>query len=475
MFGFPNMRCPTTCEASRDRPKNTNIIPICYNTGMIKIEKIIPGGQALGTSSDGKKIFFWNALPGEIVEEYIITKNKSRYQEAIATKISNSSKFRIYPKDECYLSTSPWQILEYGYELQFKQELVTEIFREHHIDIDTPEIFTDGNDYHYRNKMEYALYWDHDTSKIHLAFHQRSSHHKTPITQSSIERPEIFTKAQQVVDELNSNHDEARRYQSLLLRCNQRGEVSGGLYENHKPHPAFPFLTDTIMGHEYSYSPNGFFQINLPVYEMALQEIKQHITTEEVLDLYSGVGTIGLSVARDKTLTLVECDKYAYGELLRNIELIKKTKDITVEDISRPTGSELARSPITDHQRSRAKEKLASLSETMIDGRLQSTGATKRVRNGDIFGFLAKSEDSLDYIDRNQTVILDPPRSGCDKKLIGRLLEVEPTKIIYLSCNPATQARDVKLLLEKYQIDTVKTYNFFPHTPHIENLVILSR
>ena len=94
---------------------------------MIRVDKIIPGGQSLGTASDGKKIFFWNALPGEIVEEYEVTKNKSHYQEAIATKISNPSKFRVEPKDECYLSTSPWQIIDYNYELQLKQELVTEI------------------------------------------------------------------------------------------------------------------------------------------------------------------------------------------------------------------------------------------------------------------------------------------------------------------------------------------------------------
>ena len=54
---------------------------------MIKIDKLIPGGQALGTNEDGKKIFFWNALPGELVEEYIITKDKSHYAEAIATKV----------------------------------------------------------------------------------------------------------------------------------------------------------------------------------------------------------------------------------------------------------------------------------------------------------------------------------------------------------------------------------------------------
>ena len=153
---------------------------------------------------------------------------------------------------------------------------------------------------------------------------------------------------------------------------------------------------------------------------MALTEIKKHIHTDEVLDLYAGVGTIGLSVARDKHLTLVECDKSAYGEMTRNVD------------------------------------------------------ATKRVRRDNIFAMLAKSEEALDYVAPDQTVILDPPRAGCDAKLINRLLEVSPKTIIYLSCNPATQARDVKMLLSKYHIQNIKTFNFFPRTPHIENLVILS-
>lgn len=382
---------------------------------MIRIEKVIPGGQGLATLEDGKKAFFWNALPGEEIEEYQVTKNRSHYIEATATKISKNSKYRVEPQDDCYLSTSPWQIIDFNYELKLKQDLVVEIFREHHITIDTPKIYTDGKDYHYRNKMEYALYWDHDTEKIHLAFHQRGSHRKIPIESSSIERPEIFTRAQAIVDELNSRHEEARKYQSLLLRANQSGEVSGGLYENHQPHPVFLPLSDQILGRKYTYSPNGFFQINLPVYEIALREIKKHITTDEVLDLYSGVGTIGLSVAQKHYLTLVECDKSAYQEMLKNTQNLPNVNPI-----------------------------------------------------------LEKSENVLNYIKANQTVILDPPRSGCDRKLIDKLNETKPAIIIYLSCNPATQARDIKLLQEKYQIKAVKTFNFFPHTPHIENLVVLS-
>ena len=408
---------------------------------MIKIEKFIPGGQALGTDESGKKIFFWNALPGEEVVEYEITKNKSHYAEAIATKIENQSDYRIRPHDDCFLSTSPWQILDYHYELSEKQSLVVEMFREHGIDIPTPEISTDGHDYHYRNKMEYALYWDKDTGKISPAFHARGSHRKVPITKSSIERPELFNAAVKIITDLNARHEEARKYQSLLLRCNQAGEVSGGLYENGKPHPIFPNLTDTILGHEYSYSPNGFFQINLPVYEMALTEIKKHIMTDKVLDLYAGVGTIGLSVARDRELTLVEVDKFAFGEMCKNI---------AIEDSPRLTRSGFSEaSPVT-------------------------TGRSERVRNGNILALLAKSEDITNHITPDQTVILDPPRAGCDIKLLDKILETKPHTIIYLSCNPATQARDVKILQNCYKITHVQTFNFFPHTPHIENLIVLS-
>ncbi len=405
----------------------------------VLVEKIIPGGESLGRLKNGKKIFFWGALPGETVTDYKITKNKTNYQKAIATSIQNPSPYRVKPKDSCFLSTSPWQIINYDYELKLKQELVVEIFHEHKINIKTPEILTDNQDYYYRNKMEYALYWNNKTNKIELAFHERGSHRKLPITSSSIERPELFKQAKNIIQDLNNRHEEARKYQSLLLRCNQDGIISGGLYENHQPHPTFNNLTDKILGYTYSYSPNSFFQINLPVYEIALQEIKKHINTEKVLDLYAGVGTISLSTARDKLLTLVEVDKSAFIELARNI---------TIEDISRLTRSELARSPVT-------------------------TGATKRVRNSNILAILSKSEDVLNYIEPDQTIILDPPRAGCDQKLINKLLEVKPKTIIYLSCNPATQARDLEVLLNHYQIKTIKTYNFFPHTPHIENLVVL--
>ena len=379
----------------------------------MKIEKLVPGGQALGTLEDGKTAFFWNALPGETVKEYKVTKKKSHFVEAIATEITDGNPKRVAPKDECFLSTSPWQIVDFDEELKLKAELVEEVFRQNGIEIQT-ECVSDGNEYFYRNKMEYALYFDLEKQCILPAFHMRGSHYKVPITQSSIERPEIFAEAMRIINKLNAKGEEARKYQSLLLRCNQKGEVSGGLFENGKPHPVFENLSDTILSREYSYSPNGFFQINLPVYEMALVEIKKHVLPGKVLDLYSGVGTIGLSVARDQDLTLVECDKSAWQESVKNAEGLRNVKTV-----------------------------------------------------------LAKSEEVLDYIAPEETVILDPPRAGCDKKLIERILEQKPKRVIYLSCNPATQARDVAMLLGGYKINFCKNFDFFPHTPHIENLVVL--
>ena len=380
----------------------------------VVIEKLVPGGQGIGTLSDGRKIFLWNVLPGEVVTEFDVTKKKSHYLEGVAKKIEQISSHRMEPKDECYLATSPWQMMDYTFELASKAELVAEVFRQNDITIDYPEVVTDNKEFCYRNKMEYALYYDNETNKISLAFHGRGSHRKIPIRQSSIERPEIFEKALEIVNDLNVRGEEARKYQSLLLRCNQDGMVEGGLFENGKPHPIFKNLKDKILGLPYSYSPNGFFQINLPVYEMALSEIKKWINGENVLDLYSGVGTIGLSVARDKKLVLVECNKEAQEESLNNIKGLPNVRSV-----------------------------------------------------------LAKSEDVLEYIQAEQTVILDPPRAGCDQKLIDKLLEVKPRRIVYLSCNPATQARDVKKLLEKYIIKSIKSFNFFPRTPHIENLVVL--
>lgn len=383
----------------------------------LKIEKLTPTGQGIATLSDGKKIFLWNALKDEEITSYKLIKSKNSFDEGIALEFKTKSENRIEPKDEQYLSTSPWQILTDEAEIKEKTNILKELYRnlwkEEIIFHQSPKTWN------YRNKMEYSLYYNFNREMIELAIHPRGSHSKMPIKTSSIEREEIFEKAQEIVKHLNKTGDEARNYQSLLLRCNQNGDVEGGLFEKGKPHPVFNNLEDKILGKTYSYSPNGFFQINLGIYEIALNRIKEFINTvntANVLDLYSGVGTIGLSTAGDKNLTLVEVDKSAYKELEVNCKDIETAKPV-----------------------------------------------------------LAKSEEALEYVEPDSVVILDPPRAGCDKKLIEKLIEVKPKKIIYLSCNPITQVRDVELLVKAgAKLESLEGFNFFPKTPHIESLVSIS-
>ena len=386
--------------------------------------------QQIYTELSGVKVLLWNALPDELVTKFQVVTQKPHFIEGIALEITKQSTSGVNPRDEQFLSTSPWQILNEDAELTAKSRILTSLFE--HLGNTHPinEQFTSRvlvhqspNSYFYRNKMEYSLYYNHETEKIQLAVHYRGSHRKIPIKKSSLELPNILVRANQIIDELNRTKQEARTFQSLLLRANQSGEVSGGLLENGKSHPSFKKLTDTLLGNSYSYSPSGFFQINLPVYEAALLKIKDFlINSTSVLDLYAGVGTIGLSVARDKNLTLIEVNKSAFGELEANAtRVIQTTQNFFIKPI------------------------------------------------------LAKSEEVLDQITNDTSVILDPPRAGCDEKLINRLCEIKPEKIVYLSCNPITQVRDLNILLTQYTISSIEAFNFFPRTPHIESLVLLTR
>ena len=412
--------------------------------------KIVGGGQALATLEDGKKLFAWGALPDEEANVQI-TKKKSRLVEGYVIDVLKASKDRVEARDpESYISTSPWQIMTMEAEQHYKAALIVEAFELHSVVLPNPvEVFTDGHEYEYRNKIEFSFWFETDTQQLSLAFFRRGTHGKISVKGTSLAVPVINAKAQEVLTVLNEMHVIGRDLKTLLIRANATGDVSWQLYvkdpefahdefishfENGEKgqvifsNPLSPAsviteyltphtvrLTDTILGISFNYATEGFFQINLPVYEQALLDMKAYIPEgKPVLDLYSGVGTIGLTIGGDD-LTLVELNKEAVREMKNNIiELGKKATAI-----------------------------------------------------------LAASEDVTEYITEDKVIILDPPRAGLHTDVIDLLLEVTPARIVYLSCNPVTQARDVAMLAEKYNVTSHKGYNFFPRTPHIENLVIL--
>lgn len=454
------------------RPKDTTLHEVT-------ITKLVHGGQGLGELPDGKKVFVWNALPGEVVKVRII-KHKRSFAEGIAEEVLKASSERIEPLEDNYLATSPWQMMTFAAENHYKSEIVKELFIQNKVDVTkfnlttvweeqperkqrfSPGAMTGspqnsvlrgmvrnplaGVSWCYRNKMEYSFWGDQDG--LHLALHRRGSHGKQIVQGSVLAMPAVDTAANAVLHMLQAVGVRAGDLKSLIVRCTQDSKAAAVLYvkqtqfasvmlpsevqglriyhSNPKSPASVPTLllqdlgdgqlSDTLLGQQFVYDAESFFQVNLPVYEKALSAIKAACVGGGVTDMYAGVGSIGLSVAKQR-VTLVELDPATAAMARRNAAA-------------------------------------AHIEAEVVE---------------------ASTEKALQYITTNQPVIFDPPRAGLHVKVIERCLAERPPHIIYLSCNPATQARDVALLQQAYELTDLKVYNFFPRTPHIETLAILRR
>jgi 23S rRNA (uracil1939-C5)-methyltransferase len=420
----------------------------------ITLEKIIGGGQALGQLDYGKKALVWGGLPGEKVEIQV-SKKKSSFVEGVVTNVIEPSAERITPVDgESYLSTSPWQIMTFEAEQHYKAALIEEAFELHDIVVPQPiDVFTDSHQLEYRNKIEFSWWWDKEVRQLDLAFFRRGTHGKIPVEGTSLAHPAINKAAQALRDVLRKRDIQAYMLKTVIVRCDRQGNVAMQLYVKDEDFAVFSeneitalgvrgfelifsnpkspasvithrmqewgtiTLTDTILDVPFTYAVEGFFQINLPVYEQALLDMKEWVDpSKPTVDLYSGVGTIGLTIGGEH-VSMVEINEHAVREMQRNITALQREK------------------------------------------------AAKAI--------LAPSEKVLENITGDATIIVDPPRAGLHEDVIKKLLEAQPARIIYLSCNPVTQARDTALLAEKYGIRYHRGYNFFPRTPHIEHLVVL--
>lgn len=344
--------------------------------------------------------------------------------------------------------------MDFAAEQHYKAALIEEAFELHNIVLPEPiEVFTDGKQFGYRNKIEFSFWWSNETQQLDLAFFRRGTHGKIPVEGTSLAHPAINKAGRHILDVLRQRGVEAYQLKTVIIRCNQAGEVAAQLYVKDESFEQFTedelenmnvagfelifsnpkspasviterlqawgevALSDDILGVPFTYATEGFFQINLPVYEQTLTDMKQWIEPgKPAVDLYSGVGSIGLTIGGED-ITLVEINEHAVREMQRNITAL---------------------------------------------GREDSAKA-----------ILAASENALEHISSDATVIVDPPRAGLHEDVVKKLLETKPGRIIYLSCNPVTQARDVARLAESYGIRAHKGYNFFPRTPHIEHLVVL--
>jgi tRNA/tmRNA/rRNA uracil-C5-methylase (TrmA/RlmC/RlmD family) len=178
-------------------------------------------------------------------------------------------------------------------------------------------------------------------------------------------------------------------------------------------------LHQLVLGTDIVYSWDSFFQNNVPMFEAAMEEMQKAVPDNaNVLELYSGVGTIGLLLAkRAMHVHGVEIVQGAVDSAKQNAELAKILNYVA-----------------------------ECIPAEKMDARL---------------------------LDKRDVLVLDPPRSGLHPKVIGMILEKKPPVVIYLSCNPETQARDYSMLKDLYNIESVTGFDFYPETPHLESLAIL--
>jgi 23S rRNA (uracil1939-C5)-methyltransferase len=207
----------------------------------VVLDKIVGGGQALGTLEDGRKLFVWGGLPGETVDVQL-TKRKSHYAEGIVTDVLTPSSERLEPLDpESYLSTSPWQIMTLAAEQHYKAALIEEAFELHDIVLPEPiELYTDGVEYHYRNKVEFSWYGTYDATsgveKLDLAFHRRGSKGKIPVDSCSLLPEPMLLLARSIRDFLQHKGVTARQLKTLLIRQDSQGSLVWQLYIKDEPH-----------------------------------------------------------------------------------------------------------------------------------------------------------------------------------------------------------------------------------------------
>lgn len=445
-------------------------------------------GVAVGKTEEGKTVLVSGAVPGDTVNARV-KKAKSKYYEAEAVEIVEASPYRVTPKCIHFgvCGGCKWQNLSYEKQLDFKQdEVLNNIRRIGGIDgFDTLPILGSQEQYFYRNKMEFSFSnarWltldevnsdDNINDKNALGFHIPGMWSKIlDLKECWLQEDpsnQIRLAVKRYAEENDLEFFDVRNHggflRTLMLRQNSKGEwmVLFQLYReqeeericlfnyllkefpqiktlvfaiNPKPNDSIydldiqtyfgeGFLMEEMDGLKFKIGPKSFFQTN---YKQALELYRKTLEfadlkgDEVVYDLYTGTGTIAQYVARNA--------KQVIG-----IESVQEAIDAAVEHAE-------------------------------LNGLTNTTFYCGDMK--DVF-----TEEFLANHPKADVLITDPPRDGMHPKVVEQILKLSPKRIVYVSCNSATQARDMALMKEQYEVVQILPVDMFPQTHHVENIALL--
>jgi 23S rRNA (uracil1939-C5)-methyltransferase len=450
------------------------------------IERIASEGKCLGHHEE-KVVFVTGVAPGDVVDVRI-TKGKSSFMEGEPVKFHEYSKERIEPFCSHFgiCGGCKWQHINYELQKTYKRQQVVDQFQRI-AKVSIPEVMpTLGSEKtrYYRNKLDFTF-----SNKKWLTLDQVRSYEEFDRNALGFHIPKMFDK---IVDVdhcylqgniSNEVRNELRKFalenkitfydirgqvgllRNLIIRTTSTGEsmvivqfgendpesikvvmeflnqkfpeITALIYViNLKGNETFhdldlvtfagkDYIEEEMEGLKFRISPKSFYQTNseqaYELYKVA-RDFAQLKGDEVVYDLYTGTGTIANFVA-------------------------KQAKQVI--------GIEYVEAAIED---AKLNSKLNGIENTLF-----YAGDMKAILNEEFIASHAKPD----------LIITDPPRAGMDEKVVEMLLRLEAPKIVYVSCNPATQARDVALLAEKYDVEKIQPVDMFPQTYHVENVISL--
>ncbi|MBA4312020.1 MAG: 23S rRNA (uracil(1939)-C(5))-methyltransferase RlmD [Chlorobiaceae bacterium] len=459
---------------------------------ILRLDHLSGDGKSIG-KLDGMAVFTENAVPGDLVKARV-WKVKKNYAEARAIEIIEPSEFRAEPRCRHFgvCGGCRWQNLSYESQKIFKRLHIENVFK-HIGEFESPNILpTIGSEspFFYRNKMEYTfsnrrwLTEDEMNSiqisenEVALGFHVPERYDKVLNTTECYLQSEVSAKIVNRVREFcqlkklsvysTKTHEGYLRH--LVIRDSKKtgeiminlvttnveaevmkqftqmligefpvvttivnnitdrksmiaiGDVENILYGN-------GYITEQLGGYTFKISANSFFQTNTMQAEKLYNVAKNFADLKPddvVYDLYSGTGTIAIYLS---------------------------------DAVERVIGIEVVESAIHDAEKNAEKNQISNC----------------YFLQGDLKDRLTKDRSWLSEHPEPNVIVVDPPRSGLHPKVVDQILKIKPQRIVYVSCNPATQARDSKLLAKGgYNLQKIQPVDMFPHTDHIESVALFT-
>ena len=439
------------------------------------VEGITHAAEGVGRV-DGFTVFVPDALPGDVVEAEVISV-KPQYARALLSKVVVGSPDRVTPPCPYYAECGGCQLMHAGYEaqLRYKEEQVRAALKRIGglEDARVKPIVPMPYPYHYRNKAQFPV--GLAQGKAALGCYKRRSHEVVPVDtcliQHNASNAALAVTADLIAALGWSVYDEAK-HQGLLRHVLVRhavathetmivpvvngeslpraGEFVAAIRER-LPHVVSvklninrrrgnvilgeetrllwgrDYIVDEVAGLKFKVSARSFLQVNPTQTEVLYDKVRDFtaLTGEErVFDLYCGVGTIALSLAR-------------HARHVTGIEVVPEAV-CDAEENARLNGIGNARF-------------ITGAAEEVVP-RLLAAGETPQV------------------------CVVDPPRAGCDERLLHVLAAAKPERIVYVSCNPSTLARDLRILDDHgFYIVLAQPVDMFPHTSHVETVVLMAR